>query len=105
MIKMTKEKGEGRGLIEAFYTSREWRRAREAYRKKKIFCERCGVELGTQVHHKKRLTAANLSNPDISMGEGNLELLCDKCHEIEHGKHKNRADAWGHVALDPPRQK
>ena len=102
---MGHEKREPRGPVEAFYASRIWRRAREAYRQKKIFCERCGTELGTQVHHRIRLTPENLYSAEISLDEGNLELLCDQCHEKEHGKHRMRAMPDGHVELDPPLQK
>ena len=98
---MGKEKGSGRGRIAGFYTSWIWRRAKEEYRRKVLLCERCGA-LGTQVHHKVRLTAENLNNPEISLDEKNMELLCDKCHEKEHGKLKQRADPDGHVPLDSP---
>lgn len=102
MVKMRerREKNAGvqRGPIEAFYVSWIWRRAAENYRKKKIFCERCG-EPGTQVHHRIRLTAANVTDPMIALDESNLELLCDECHEKEHGKRRWRAMPDGHVPL------
>ena len=101
MIKMGKEKGSGRGPIEAVYTSKAYRRAKEDYRKRILFCERCGA-LGTQVHHKVRLTVNNLDDPEISIGQANFELLCDACHEKEHGKRRQRATPDGHVSLDSP---
>ena len=91
----------GRDAIKAFYISKVWSRARDAYRSKKIFCERCG-DVGTQVHHKKRLTPENVSDPMIALDESNLELLCARCHEEEHGKHRQRADETGHVELNAP---
>ena len=54
---------------------------------------------GTQVHHKIRLTPFNINNPEITLSYKNLELLCDDCHEKEHGKHEQRADEFGHVVL------
>ena len=90
-----------REAVQAFYSTRVWRMAREAYRSKKIFCERCG-DVGTQVHHKKRLTFENMNDPMIALDSSNLMLLCDACHEKEHGKHRRRADAMGHVELTPP---
>jgi len=95
------EKRGKRADFEAFYRSWIWRRAREDYRKKIIFCERCGA-VGTQVHHKVRLTPQNLNDPEIALDESNMELLCDECHEKEHGKHKMRADEAGHVELEAP---
>ena len=96
---------QSRDAVQKFYSTRQWRRCRDEYRKQKIFCERClssGIQtIGTQVHHKKRLTAYNLANPAVSLSFDNLELLCDECHEKEHGKHKRRTDEWGHVDLPP----
>ena len=93
------------GFAEAFYISREWRACAAAYRKRVIFCERCrarGIyEPGTQVHHKIHLTPENLTDPRIALDTANLQLLCDTCHEAEHGKHRLRADACGHVDLPP----
>lgn len=45
-------------------------------------CERCSA-LGEEVHHKIRLTVLNVVNPEISLNQENLELLCKKCHNIE----------------------
>ncbi len=67
-----------------FYKSKEWALARQI----KIMdangrCERCGA-LGEEVHHKIRLTVKNVNNPQISLNQDNLELLCKKCHNKEH---------------------
>ncbi|MDD2493005.1 MAG: HNH endonuclease [Bacilli bacterium] len=45
--------------------------------------EGCGA-LGEEVHHKIRLTVLNVTNPEISLNQENLELLCKKCHNAEH---------------------
>lgn len=68
----------------SFYHSPRWRRAAEAYRKAKGYlCERCHQPAST-VHHKVRLTPANIDNPDVSLNPANFELLCNDCHNAEH---------------------
>lgn len=41
-------------------------------------------ELGEIVHHKEPLMPKNINNPEITLGEGNLELLCRNCHALAH---------------------
>lgn len=62
-------------------------------------CERCG-QTGAQVHHKVRLTPANLNDPAVSLNWANLELLCDECHKAEHKKRKKKSDRRYAVAED-----
>jgi len=70
--------------IHRFYKSVPWQVAREIkIRDANGKCERCGA-LGEEVHHKIRLTVLNVINPEISLNQENLELLCKKCHNIEH---------------------
>ncbi len=70
--------------IHRFYKSIPWQVAREIkIREANGKCERCGA-LGEEVHHKIRLTVLNVTNPEISMNQENLELLCKKCHNAEH---------------------
>ena len=70
--------------IHRFYKSNPWQVAREIkIREANGKCERCGA-LGEEVHHKIRLTVLNVTNPEISLNQGNLELLCKNCHNIEH---------------------
>lgn len=58
-----------------------------AYRKKIRYCERCNIDLlnaGTGfwcVHHKDHDRTNNV--------ESNFELLCKRCHQIEHECWKN----------------
>ena len=90
--------------IDRFYSSRVWRRTREAYAKsRQNLCERClakGLIIpGEEVHHKKRLTADNLKDASVALSWSNLELLCEECHKEEHGRMKPRTDADGHVEL------
>ena len=92
-------------FADAFYTSREWRRCRVAYAKKTIWCERCAARgltvPGEEVHHKVRLTPANIKDPSVALNWDNLELLCKECHEAEHTKRRWRADESGHVEIPP----
>ena len=70
--------------IHRFYKSVAWQVAREIkIRNSNGKCERCGA-LGEEVHHKIRLTVLNVTNPEISLNQENLELLCKKCHNEEH---------------------
>lgn len=73
-----------RDFAKAFYLSKEWRRARAyIFDRDAGLCVRCG-ELGEIVHHKEPLTPQNINNPEITLGEGNLELLCRNCHALAH---------------------
>ncbi len=70
--------------IHRFYKSVAWQVAREIkIRDANGKCERCGT-LGEEVHHIKRLTVLNVMDPNISLNQENLELLCKKCHNKEH---------------------
>ena len=94
-------------FAKGFYLSSNWRKCRDAYFKKQNgICERCG-ESGLIVHHKRRLTPTNINNPRITLSFDNLELLCQDCHNKEHGRHKNTRyviDENGNI-LPPPFQK
>lgn len=46
-------------------------------------CEKCDA-IGTEVHHKIRLTPENVNDPEISLNQDNLMLLCNECHNKEH---------------------
>ena len=67
-----------------FYYSKAWRRKRNQIFKDRFgLCERCNKP-GEIVHHKIYLTYENISDPDIALGDTNLELLCRVCHALEH---------------------
>lgn len=73
-----------------FYSSKAWQKCRDAYAKKAgHLCENClrkGIYTpGVIVHHVEELTPQNIQNPEIATSFDNLELLCRKCHEEEHG--------------------
>ena len=73
-----------RDFAKAFYLSKEWRKARAyIFDRDEGLCVRCG-ELGEIVHHKEHLTPQNISDPEIALGEDNLELLCRDWHALAH---------------------
>lgn len=77
-----------RQVLKKFYNSRQWQRARllkiqTAYG----ICERCG-KAGWEVHHIEPLTLINMHDPNISINQDNLELLCTSCHSA--------INEWGH---------
>ena len=75
--------------LHRFYKSVAWKVAREIkIREANGKCERCGA-LGEEVHHIKRITVQNITDPMISLNQDNLELLCKKCHNEEHKRFSN----------------
>lgn len=71
-------------FAKAFYISKQWRKARAyIFKRDAGLCVRCG-QPGEIVHHKQHLTPGNIDNPEIALGEDNLELLCRDCHGAEH---------------------
>lgn len=78
-----------REFAKGLYRSRAWKRVRKAYFEYRHgLCERCmrrGVLTpGEIVHHKVHLTPSNVHDPSVALSFENLELLCRKCHAIEH---------------------
>lgn len=74
---------------EKLYHSRAWRTCRNAYLKSVGgLCERCRaqgiIRAAEHVHHKIRLTAENVGNPNVSLNWDNLEALCAEHHAAEH---------------------
>lgn len=73
----------------SFYDSAKWKKARQlCISRKHGICERCGKAFASSkmiVHHKIHLTADNINNPDVSLSQDNLQLLCHDCHNSEHG--------------------
>lgn len=69
---------------EKFYKSSAWQKTRYAYLVSQNFiCERCGGR-ATMVHHRKHLTEQSIGDPEMTVGVGNLEALCEACHDAEH---------------------
>lgn len=90
---------DGRNFI---YGTRRWQQCRLAYKKSVGgLCERCLsrgiIRPGYMVHHKRYITAENVTNPDIVFNWDNLELLCRECHAAEHTKKRYTFDENGFV--------
>lgn len=85
--------------IKEFYGSAEWKKCRRDYRAKvQGLCERCRAKglivPADEIHHKVRLTIANINDPSIALNFDNLEALCEQCHDLEHeGDARNRVKA------------
>ena len=97
---------------EKFYKSTAWQRTRYAYLVSQNFtCERCGG-IATMVHHRKYLTEQLINDPEMTVGFGNLEALCEACHDAEHKQDSALRDGMYfdgegmlrcHDVLDEPR--
>lgn len=90
--------------VERFYTTRAWRKARDAVLKEHGgLCQICLskglIEPAMHVHHVKPLTADNVNDPHIALDRSNLMALCEACHTEIHRKKRWRCDAMGHVIL------
>ena len=77
-----------------FYSSGAWADCRELYRKSvSNLCENClkngMITPAEEVHHKIRLTPANINDPSVTLNWDNLEALCERCHKLAH-KRKRR---------------
>lgn len=84
-----------RDFAKSFYNSKAWKSLADYYRSFRLgICERCGAPNSRQVHHKISLTPYNITDPDVALGEDNLELLCSVCHQLEHNQ-KNSAVVAG----------
>lgn len=70
-----------------FYKSTKWQRCRKAYINSlpTNLCERCELQIGTIVHHKKWLTKYNIDDPTVTLNWDNLILVCYDCHAQIHG--------------------
>lgn len=90
--------------IEAFYTSKAWRKCRG------VFLRECGglcqicmsnglIEPATQVHHRIPITPENLDDPRITLSHDNLMALCDSCHDDQHHNKRWRCEPNGHIRL------
>ena len=99
-----------RDWYENFIESKTWVRCARSYKASVGgLCERC-KERGLivpceEVHHKIRLTPANINRPEISLNWANLIALCKNCHmEVHKNQKRWRVDADGNVIIleDPP---
>ena len=90
--------------IERFYTTRAWRKARDAVLKESGgLCQMC-LEKGlivpaVHVLHRIHLTPGNVRDPLIALDSSNLIALCEECHAEQHRTKRWRCDAFGRVTL------
>lgn len=93
----------------AFYGSPEWKKCRDAYKKKaKGLCEMCLKEgrwtAGEFVHHKIHLSEQTINDPAVACNFDNLMLVCRDCHAKLHRKKPSQRyyfDDAGHVIINP----
>ena len=90
------------GTALKFYSTKQWRNTREAYKRKKHFlCEDClerGIyKPGEIVHHMIELDPVNIYNPEIALSFSNLRLLCRDCHGV---RHSNKNDFRYRINVD-----
>ena len=68
----------------SFYGGRAWRTTQAAYMMSRHYvCESCGGAARI-VHHVKRITPQNISDPDVTLNWDNLMALCAACHSAVH---------------------
>lgn len=70
-----------------FYESKPWKTTRDSiYVEQHGVCERCKGRYGPGeiVHHIMHLNRNNINNISITLGKGNLRLVCRICHALEH---------------------
>lgn len=73
----------------AFYNSSAWRKLRlYICESRHWMCEECGC-YGNQVHHIEEITPDNINDPNITLNEKNLMLLCEECHNAKRKKDKD----------------
>lgn len=69
-----------------FYHSKAWKDVSRAYMASRMYlCERCGGPASI-CHHRRHLDARTVEDPSVSLAWGNLEALCQACHNQEHFK-------------------
>ena len=75
-----------------FYDSKAWKDCRESFIRIREgedggLCQMCRRSPGLIVHHREWLTAANVTDPNVSLNYDNLLFVCQKCHNsIESGE-------------------
>ena len=90
--------------IEAFYTSRAWRKCRAAVLADHGgLCQLCmakGLIVPAEhVHHRIPITPDNLDDPRITLDSSNLMALCEECHQEQHRRKRWCCDPDGHIRL------
>lgn len=80
--------------LKYFYNSLAWKKLSSKIRKQKFYtCEKCGAINSKEVHHIIPITELNVINPNITLNESNLMLLCNECHNEIHNRFKKSKSA------------
>lgn len=80
--------------LKYFYNSQAWKKLASKIRKQKFYtCEKCGAINSKEVHHIKPITELNVTDPNITLNESNLMLLCNECHNEIHNRFKKSKSA------------
>lgn len=95
-----------KGISKQFYASKEWRQLRDSLIiKRNMTCEKCNghfIDTSNLIgHHKEELNENNINNPDVTLNEDNIEIICFDCHNKEHrrfGYNKKKV----YVVYGPP---
>lgn len=75
-----------------FYNSKKWKDLRLYVCESRHWtCEECG-EYGDQVHHIIEITPSNINDPNITLNEDNLQLLCEECHNAKRRQERDIED-------------
>lgn len=80
--------------LKYFYNSLAWKKLASKIRKAKFYiCEKCGKINSKEVHHIIPITESNVTDPNITLNESNLMLLCNECHNEIHNRFKKSKSA------------
>ena len=91
-----------------FYGSALWKNCRASYLKSVGgLCELCKAEgiitPAEEVHHRIKLDASNVKDPNITLSWSNLQALCRRHHDEIHGrafKRRCHFDNMGRCIID-----
>ena len=77
-----------------FYDSKAWKECRDSFIATREaedggLCQICRQRAGYIVHHKQWLTAANVTDPDVSLSYDNLLYVCHPCHQNNESSDEN----------------
>lgn len=72
------------------YKRKRWQQCRSSFIRYRQsvdggLCQICHSDLGYIVHHKQELTPETVEDPEICYGFWNLQYVCHRCHNQEHG--------------------
>lgn len=90
----------------SFYNSKNWRKlSKYICISRNWTCEECGC-YGVQVHHIIEITPDNINDPNITLNESNLQLLCEQCHNSKRKKERDlmdglKFDEFGNLIKSP----